>query len=248
MKKTLRITSIILTIAMLMSLFCIAGTVSAGAASKSNKVQLYSASVYFSKYGGKTYEVFVQTKGNADDEEVYIHYNYLDYMGWQDAKADLYTTLSDGTKIWRSCFSSFNTKYCIKYIADGKTYWDNNNGKDYNGTERIGAATIAADRLGYQYGGWGGYRIDAVLKNLAYHKNVFVRYTTNNWRTHHDVAMHYSETRADGTETWTTNLDVNFDSTDRSAFHYAICYRVNGKEYWANHFGNDYDGYFHINH
>ena len=248
MKATRRITSLILTIAMILSLICVAGTVTTGAATK--KVSLYSSTVYFSKYGGSTYETFIQTTGKAKEEKVYVHYNYLDHMDWQDAEAELYTTLNDGSKIWRVCFSSFNTKYCIKYVADGKTYWDNNNGKDYDGSTRLGSAPIMADRVGYQYTGWySGLNVYANLKNYAYHKNVFVRYTTDSWKSHRDVAMSYSSTNADGTETWKANLDVDFTGwTDRDQFEYAICYRVNGKEYWANYFGNNFDSYYYINH
>ena len=246
-----RFASIILTLAMILSLICVAGTVTTGAAS-APKVSMYSSNVYFSKYGGSTYEVYIQTKNTAKDAQVYAHYNYLDYMGWQDAEAEFVTTMSDGSKIWRVCFSSWNTKYCIKLVNNGKTYWDNNNGKDYDGTEKIGAATITSKRLGYQYTGWGsGFQIDAVLKNLAYHKNVFVRYTTDGWKSHHDSAMSYSMTNADGTETWTTKIDADVNGYDNGIgenFEYAICYRVNGKEYWANNFGSNYDRFFYINH
>ena len=31
-------------------------------------------------------------------------------------------------------------------------------------------------------------------------------------------------------------------------FEYAICYRVNGKEYWANNFGANYDASFSVRH
>ena len=251
MKKTRKITSIILTLAMILSLICVAGTVTAGAAS-APKVELHSSNVYFSKYGGTSYEVFIQTKGASKDAKVYVHYNYLDHMSWQDSEAELTATLSDGSKIWRATISSWNTHYCLKLVDGGKTYWDNNNGKDYNGSETIGTAAIASKRLGYQYTGWGsGFRIDAVLKNYAYHKNVFVRYTTNGWKSHHDVAMSYSETNADKTETWTVKIpvDINgYDYENADKFEYAICYRVNGKEYWANNFGKNYDRFFHINH
>ena len=248
MKTTRRIASVILTLAMLLSLVCVAGTVSAGAASK--KVSMYSCNVHFSKYGGSSYEVCIQTWGNAKDEEVYVHYNYLDSMDWQDAKAELYTTLSDGSKIWKAYFSSFNTKYCVKYIANGKTYWDNNHGKDYDGTQKIGSAPISANRLGYQYTGWySGLNVEASLQNYAYHKNVFVRYTTDNWHSYRDAAMSYDRTNSDGTENWTANLDVDFTGwTDIDQFEYAICYRVNGREYWANNFGENYDGYYYIHH
>ena len=243
---SVRIASIVLTLAMLLSVFCIAGSVSAGAVT--DRVSLYSNSVHFSKYGGNSYEIYVQTRDNAKDQKVYIHYNYLDSMAWQDAEAAYYTTLSDGSKIWRAYFSSFNTRFAIKYVADGVTYWDNNNGKDYNGAEVIGSAPVSAERLGRQYYSSNGYRVSAVLQNLAYHKNVFVRYTTDGWKSWKDQSMSYSKTNADGTETWTATLDYANNSYASDGFEYAICYRVNGQEYWANNFGKNYDNTYYIHH
>lgn len=244
--NSVKIASIVLTLAMILTVFCAAGSISAGAAT--DRVSLYSNSVHFSKYGGSSYEIFVQTKDNARNQEVYIHYNYLDSMAWQDVEAEYYTTLSDGSKIWRAYFSSFNTRFAIKYVADGVTYWDNNGGKDYNGTEVIGSAPIASERLGSQYYSSNGYRINAVLKNYAYHKNVFVRYTTDGWKSYSDMPMNYSKTNADGTETWTCTLNYNNYSAITSDFEYAICYRVNGQEYWANNFGENYDSTYYIHH
>ncbi len=243
--KSLRTTALVLTLATLLGMIFIVGTAQANAAEADKMVSLYSSSVYFSKYGGTTYEVFVQTKGSANDQQVTIHYNYMNDMDWQDTNAVFYANLNDGSKIWRATFSSFNTKYAIKYVADGVTYWDNNNGSDYNGSEAIGSAAITSERLGYQYNTYAGYRVNAILKNLAYQKNVFVRYTTDGWKTSKDVQMSYSATNSNGTETWTAQLDVA-DTSSQGNFEYAICYQVNGTEYWANNFGANYNGTYYI--
>ena len=248
-----RIASILLTLAMILSLIAVAGTVTTGAASAPKaSVSLYSCSPYFSKYGFTNYEVYIQTKNTSNDPKVYVHYNYLDDQAWQDNEAEYYTTLSDGSIIWKASFTSYNTKYCIKLVNNGKTYWDNNNGKDYGYGNTIGSAHIESVKLGYQYTGWNfGYRVDAILKNYAYHKNVFVRYTTNGWKSHRDVAMSYSETNADKTETWTAKLPVDFSSgecVNGEGFEYAICYQVNGREYWANNFGQNYNRMYYIYH
>lgn len=243
-KKSTKIAAIVLTLAMLVSVFCIAGTVSANAAA--DKVSLYSSSVTFSKYGASTYEIFVQTKDNAADQKVYVHYNYLDGYDWRDAEATYTTTLSDGSKIWKAVFSSYNTKYAIKYVADGNTYWDNNNGNDYDGSNIIGSAPVASQRLGYQYTPFNGYKVNAVLQNYAYNKEVFVRYTTDGWNFFKDQQLGYSTTNADGTETWTTTLNEDLSGLGINDFQYAICYKVNGNEYWANNFGANYNRSFQI--
>ena len=245
-----RIASILLTIAMILSLVCVAGTVTTGAASAPKPgVSLYSCNPTFSKYGGTTFEVFIQTRNTSNDPKVYVHYRCYNDQPWTDREAEYYTTMSDGSIIWKASFTSWSTKYCLKLVNNGKTYWDNNNGKDYTRDNTIGSAPIFAKRLVYQYGGWSDFRIDAVLQNYAYHKNVFVRYTTNGWKSHHDVAMHYSETNDDKTETWTASIPFRVSYSDNyntDDFEYAICYRVNGKEYWANYFGDNFGYYYYI--
>ena len=243
-QRSTKLVSIVLALVMFTGILTVAGTVTASAAGTG--VSLYSSSVYSSNYGVRTYEVFVQTQDSAHSQKVYIH--YLNGTSWHYVKADYYTTLSDGAKIWKATFSSYNTQYAIKYIADGVTYWDNNNGRDYTGTETIGTAPIAAKRLNYQYSGSSGYRVEAVLQNYAYHKNVFVRYTSDGWKTFCDQTMSYCETNYDGTETWAATLNVNTNNIAQGDFNYAICYRVNGCEYWANNFGLNYNSFYYTHH
>lgn len=242
-RRASKITAIVLTFVMLLGTFCIAGTTSAGAAT--DRVSLYSSGITFQKYGASSYEVFVKTKDYAYNQKVTVHYNYLDYMGWQDAQATYVTTLSDGSKIWRANFSSYNCKFAIKYEADGQVIWDNNNGRDYTRDDIIGTAPVAAERLGYQYD-YSKFQINAVLQNYAYHKNVFVRYTTNGWQSYQDKALGYVKTNGNGTETWSTT--INATGANYNNFQYVICYQVNGTEFWANYFGANYDLGYCIHH
>ena len=243
-RKSTKIAALVLTLAMVCSMFCIIGATHAGAATQ--RVSMYSSNVNFSKYGAETYEVYVKTNDNASDQQVYVHYNYMDNMDWKDSKASYVTTLEDGSKIWKAMFSSFNAQYAIKYIADGETFWDNKNGKNYDGTEAAGVAPVVSERLGYQYDK-SNFKVNAVLQNYAYNKSVFVRYTTDGWKSYNDKALNYSKTNANGTETWTTDLNLA-NYSNASDFQYAICYRVYGTEYWANNFGKNYDGLYYIHH
>ena len=86
------------------------------------------------------------------------------------------------------------------------------------------------------------YKVNAVLQNYAYNKNVFVRYTTDGWKSFKDQKLTYSSTNANGTENWTTTV---YDATN-SNIEYAVCYQVNGTEFWANNFGANYDGTYYI--
>lgn len=236
MIKTMKFKKVIALVITLSMLLCILGASSILKASAATyNVSLYSTEIYFSKYGITNRYIYVQTKDNASNQQVYVHYKYLDGEDWKDAEATYLTTLSDGSKIWKAYISSYSTEYAIKYVADGTTYWDNNNGNNYT-HEKIGTAPITANR-NYS-SSCDYYPISATLQNYAYDKIVRVRYTEDNWATYTDVPLKYSLTNSDGTEDWTTTLTL--DSTKTDSFEYCIYYEANGQTYWANNFGENY--------
>ena len=240
MKQTSRMNKIVATffaLALAIGVLFITSATTASAAT--DRVSLYSISPDFSKYGITSYKVYIRTNDNAVDQNVTVHYFYMSTVGWQDTTATYVTTLSDGSKIWSAYFPSMDCQYVIKYEADGETIWDNNDGHNYNKSELIGSAAIEALRYGYQYD-YNNYKIGAVLKNFAYNKNVFVRYTTDGWNTYHDAALAYDKTNDDGTENWTTTVSLGTVENSED-FEYAICYQANGNTYWANNFGANYN-------
>ena len=239
MKSTVKKTvSVITVLCILVSAFCVI-TGTAGAASN-DRVKMYSAETYFCKYGITGTYVYVQTKDNASNQQVTVHYNYLKGQAWQDSDAEYFTTLADGSKLWKAYITSYNTEYAIKYVADGVTIWDNNNGKNYT-TEQIGEAPVTALRTNNFYN--GSFTVNASLKNLAYEKDVKVRYTTNSWASYKEAPLHYVTTGSDGNELWTVNVR---DTWNADSFEYCISYTVNGNTYWANNFGENYNASFRI--
>lgn len=235
LKKTL---TFILALSMLLCCVGAFGSVQASAAT--DRVSMYFIEPTFSKYGMSDVNVYVQTKDNASNQQVYVHYNYLEGEDWRDKQAEYITTLSDGSKIWKASISSYNLEYAIKYVADGQTIWDNNNGKNY-GYQILGTAPIAVKKNVYP-----NTDVTVVLQNYAYQKNVKVRYTDNNWATYKDVPLTYSSTNTDGTENWGTHLTI--DDSKLGSYEYCVCYEVNGQTYWANNFGENYDYHYYIVH
>lgn len=236
MNKTTKFKRALALVMTLSMLLCILGSFSILKASAiTDNVSLYSSEVYFSKYGMSRRYIYVQTNDNASNQHVYVHYKYLEGQDWQDEEATYFTTLPDGSKIWKADIGSYSTEYAIKYVADGVTYWDNNNGNNYT-HEKIGTAPITANRSYSSY--YGSFYINATLQNYAYDKVVKVRYTEDNWATYTDVPLKYSLTNSDGTEDWTTTLTLDSDKTD--SFQYCIYYEVNNQTYWANNFGENY--------
>ena len=232
MKKT-KIVAAITAICMLVSVFAAFGCVNASA--DTANVSLYFAELTFSKYGMSTRDIYVKTDGNSSNQAVTVHYHY--YMNsWVDEEAELFTTLSDGSKIWKASIRSYATEYAIKYEANGHTYWDNNNGNNYK-QDVLGTAPVTVERSWYPYYN-GSNTLRVALQNYAYQKNVFVRYTNDGWNTYTDAPLSYYETNENGTETWTGS--VVRTAEDWHDFEYCVCYQVNGQEYWANNFGENY--------
>lgn len=238
--KTLKRTlTLLLTLSMLLCCASAFGSVEASAAT--DRVSMYLRDPFFNENGLTASDVYVQTKDNASSQQVYVHYFYMPGYEWKDSQATYVTTLSDGSKIWKASIGSYNTEYAIKYIADGETYWDNNNGNNYT-TQLLGTAPITVNRTEYI----SSYcPVKVTLQNYAYQKNVVARYTDDNWATYHDVSLTYSSTNTDGTEIWNTNIPIN--EGESTSFEYCVYYEVNGQTFWANNFGQNYD-YSHIIH
>lgn len=233
-KRTL---TFILALSMLLCCVSAFGSVQASAAT--DRVSMYLCDAYSSRYGTYCATVYIQTKGNASNQSVYLHYNDGYNSDWKDIQASYFTTLSDGSKIWQASIAGdFDMQYAVKYIADGQTFWDNNNGKNYN-KEKIGTAPITATRSVY-YG--TAFGVAATLQNYGYSKNVQVRYTEDNWATYKDVPLTYQSTNSDGTENWLTKLEL--DRSKSESFQFSIYYKVNGQTYWANNFGKNYNYQF----
>lgn len=228
-KKTL---TFLLALSML---FCCAGTFgNVQASAATDKVSMYYFEPYFRSYGAY---VYIQTKDNASNQQVYVHYNDANtFGGWKDAEAEYITTLADGSKIWKAYTFSYDLEYAIKYVADGQTYWDNNNGNNYH-KEILGTAPIKVNR---RYSG----DFNVTLQNYAYQKNVQIRYTEDNWKTYKDVPLSYQSTNSDGTENWSVDLKLDNNMTDE--FHYCAYYQVNNQTYWENNLGENYDRNYYI--
>jgi hypothetical protein len=234
-KTMKKLSAIIMAFAMIFSVMGFCGNeITAKAAS--NPVKMYSSEITFSKYGITSYNVYIQVDANsASNKKVYVHHSTYN-QGWVDEEATFVAKTDSNTEIWKASVSGIeSTNYAIKYVGDGVTYWDNNNGNDYKAGDVLGTAVVKAIPRN-SYNGIG-----VVVKNLAYNKVVKVRYTTDNWATYKEANLSYKASDAEGNELWTTYLsEANSDG-----FQYCISYTVNGKTYWDNNFGANYDRLFY---
>jgi hypothetical protein len=141
-------------------------------------------------------------------------------------------------------------KFCVKYEVDGKTYWDNNNGNNYS--LKIYDACFGKSSLFVREAEKCTYSdntqklfLTMAAKKFANAGLVKVRYTTDNWAT-------YTDTNATLKSTYTNDNDVDswaltITSPANTFIQYAVCYSVNGVEYWDNNFGSNYNSNTKIN-
>lgn len=212
------------------------GNITANAVS--NPVQMYNMDYSFYRYGIYQYTVYIQVDSkSAANKAVYVH--HATNNGWTDTAASFFMKLDDNTEIWKAYISGVSTnEYAIKYVGDGQTYWDNNNGNNYTLSNVAGASNVKAIRRSPSV----SYNcIRAVVNNLGYGKKVILRYTLDNWVSFHEIELSYvSSVSGTNEELWAVQLnDLVPDNVD--SFQYCIRYEVNGQTYWDNNFGSNYD-------
>lgn len=240
-----KLSAIIMVFAMIFSVFAVSPTTVVVKAANS-PVKMYCCDMEGSYRGSIQYSVYIQVDASsAANKAVYVHHRT--YAGsWEDTAATYVTKLDANTEIWKATIFGTNVgQYSIKYVGDGQTYWDNNNGDNYSCYDVFGQANVRAARSYSQIP--SSYNIRVNVKNLAYAKVVKVRYTQDNWATYQDVNLSYQYTRTDtdiDTEVWSVALNLDADKMD--SFHYCISYEVNGQTYWDNNFGANFDKNFYM--
>lgn len=212
-------------------------------------VQLYYATAY-SEYSGAAGHIdgFVSVKNIDYSKNVTIHYSYGgDPNQWKDVSASYLKTNPDGYEVWKFNIPSnfFGRCYfCIEYKVDGQTYWDNNNGNNYSvgvGETAFGKSQVSLmstypnDYNNGQYNTLSGSISTTHTSNAQVVK---VRYTEDNWITSKDVNASYNSTSSDkSNDYWTFSIDLSLTT---QKVQLAVCYEVNGVEYWDNNFGSNY--------
>lgn len=89
-----------------------------------------------------------------------------------------------------------------------------------------------------------------LLRNLAYVKDVAIRYTRDGWKTWSEIKCNYSSSAADNCEYWAFNgpewsfaksyATQSLTAAVKLNFDFAVRYKVNGVTYWDNKGGANY--------
>lgn len=79
------------------------------------------------------------------------------------------------------------------------------------------------------------------VQNLAYEKNVFIRYTKNSWQSYSDITANYVHGSNSGpTDTFSFELVIPDDLEKDFKIEFAICYEVLGHQFWDSNHGDNF--------
>lgn len=240
MKLLKKVSAIALAICMLCGLAVTAGSPTVAKAD-SAPVQLYYLDDQGGRYGMSTYTVYVQIDSSARHKEVWLHY-CQGGSEWKDKQGGYVTTTPGGSEIWKvTVDGAYGILYTIKFVGDGQVYWANNNGKNFTEKDVLGTANIKVGRITTSETINGTIiNFSATVRNIAFLKEVGIRYTTDNWATRQDkYLVHDHAIPGTNFEVWTGSITIPTDK--KSAFKFCGFYKVDGKEYWDNNFGANYD-------
>lgn len=193
----------------------------------------------------------IKVKNIAFEKQVYVHHQ--DASGaWFDVAAAYESTIPGGYEIWTASINTAamtGTQFCIKYTVNNATYWDNNNGSNYDVSLNAGAYLAGGCNVllaySYIYSSFYG-AVD--VKNLGYTKDVTIVYTTDGWKNTSTAkakyigpvyAWGYASIKSPneyGFERW----EFNITDSSITAVEFAVSYTVNGVTYWDNNFGQNY--------
>lgn len=89
--------------------------------------------------------------------------------------------------------------------------------------------------------------VDVAVQDLAYNKQVGIRWTTNNWQTYTTTPAAYEQELSGNYEQWGVNLTpalvmegCQYCIPYTRELQYAVYYTVNSQTYWDNNNGQNY--------
>lgn len=204
---------------------------------------------------------FVEVKNLAYQKNVFMHYGLRHPAGaWRDVPATYVGPTRPGYEVWRfetpehaySPRLSADFDFALRYEVAGSTFWDNNHRANYRVSTgartlgpklALGASPVAlSEAQTFEVDGKMRFTGQVVVRDLAYHKQVRVVFTTDDWASVHETYASYARPVSAGlgpaqnTEVWA------FDTVlpNVADLEFAVQYRVEGRSHWDNNFRRNY--------
>jgi hypothetical protein len=166
---------------------------------------------------------------------------WTDHPSWAAISAEFEESLPEKLEKWIAPASEGQHDFAVKYLVDGKEYWDNNDGLNYKAPQVMdGFSVITGKEFPIVHGASSlinsKLKVYAAVQNLGNDKEVGIIYTTDKWESFEMLNADYYWTMQSGIEVWlieqslSTNSDVEF----------ALFYKVNDQQYWDNNFSRNY--------
>ncbi len=240
------------------------------AAKSSDQVSLiksWTSSGGYRGYSTYTRKFTVKVADLSYDKQVSIYHEKVDGT-WEEIPLSFSMDIDDQNELWTGestiggygVSPVYDDEFVVKYVVNGNTYWDNNNGANYKMARRDGYfivdpntnLSVDADYDSLNY--FPSYdqnslRVTVDVRNLAPNKEVGVLYTTDGWQTQRYFTLNYrnywysgpffyiQSPNQFGIERW--DGSVRFDKSINTV-EYAVVYKVNGQEYWDNNYGENF--------
>lgn len=190
-------------------------------------------------------EVTVLVDNLAYQKQVFVHAKLGNV--WKDLPLSYNRSVSNNKEIWVGKFlrpDQPSLEFAVKYLVNGKTYWDNNNGANYvldkEGTRLFGTNISVEKTFKSASASQQIFENFVVVKHRDIAKEVKVVYSTDGWATTQPGRVTVSgPSKLDGLDTELWFVDFTFSPT-ATQVDYAFSYTVNGKTYWDNNFGRYY--------
>lgn len=214
----------------------------------------YGASSAHARFYG-----YIEVENIAYDKRVAVRYTKRQSEVWQDLDAVYLAPLGGNREVWAFYSDEFSYparlsadfQFAVFYEVDGQTHWDNNGGMDYRisvgprpiwPTDLVLGKSVFALRKANGYNTWTGNVLEGfvTLKNLAYDKVVKIVYTIDGWQTVREGFAGYGHPLANDSEAWFFSIPLGGGYGQTMDVEFALCYQVDGREYWDNNFGRNY--------
>ena len=143
-------------------------------------------------------------------------------------------------------------QFVVEYEVLGTTFWDNNSGFNYaldthsaQSTDGVGSVVLNLNVLAVaqEVDAGGNLKVEVLVKNLAFAKQVGVVYTTDNWATFRNAFGVFQQSfppfgspHQENPELWAISAFVGVGKNGQ----FAVFYGVNGSTSWDNNFGRNY--------